>query len=58
MDYQKTVYRFGATYDLLNDWGYVNDARVYYNYSEGFEPQTFTNEDGETVSAPQEHGPA
>lgn len=53
-DFQETVYRFGATYGLVEDWGMVDEARVYYSYSEGFEPQTFTDADGNTVSAPQE----
>ncbi len=52
--FEQEVYRFGATYDILDDWGFVNDARVYYSYSEGFEPQTFTDADGNNVSAPQE----
>lgn len=54
VDYSEAVYRIGATYDLLDSWNFIDDARVYYNYSEGFEPQTFTNADGVTVSAPQE----
>ncbi len=52
--FEETVYRFGATYGLVENWGAIDQARVYYSYSEGFEPQTFTNADGETVSAPQE----
>lgn len=54
VDYSEAVYRIGATYDLLDNWNFIDDARVYYNYSEGFEPQTYTNADGVTVSAPQE----
>jgi len=53
-DFSETVYRLGATYGIVEDWGAVDQARVYYSYSEGFEPQTFTDADGNTVSAPQE----
>lgn len=53
-DFQKTVFRVGATYDVVADWGVVNDSKIYYSYSEGFEPQTFINADGDAVSAPQE----
>jgi iron complex outermembrane receptor protein len=52
--FEEEVYRFGATYDIVDDWGMVDDARVYYSYSEGFEPQTFTDANGATISAPQE----
>lgn len=52
--FEEEVYRFGATYDIVDDWNFVDDARLYYSYSEGFEPQTFTDADGNTVSAPQE----
>lgn len=52
--FDETVYRFGATYELLNNWQFVDDGRVYYSYSEGFEPQTFIDEAGAFTSAPQE----
>ena len=52
--FQETVYRLGVTYDLVDYWRFVDDMRVYYNYSEGFEPQNFTDASGNTVSAPQE----
>ena len=52
--FEEEVYRFGATYDIADNLGFVDDARVYYSYSEGFEPQTFNDADGNTVSAPQE----
>lgn len=52
--FQETVFKFGATYNLFRDWGSLDDANLYYSYSEGFEPQTFTDGDGRTVSAPQE----
>jgi iron complex outermembrane recepter protein len=54
IDFTEQVYRFGATYDIADDFGIVDDARVYYSYSEGFQPQTFTDADGVTVSAPRE----
>lgn len=53
VEYDEFVYRVGTTYDLIDNWGFIDDGRVYYNYSEGFEPQTFTDEDGDTVAAPQ-----
>ncbi|MBD3647727.1 MAG: TonB-dependent receptor, partial [Pseudomonadales bacterium] len=53
VDFSETVYKFGATYDLVDYWGAVDDARVYYSYSEGFEPQTYTDVNGKTISAPQ-----
>ncbi|MEQ8515284.1 MAG: TonB-dependent receptor plug domain-containing protein, partial [Chromatocurvus sp.] len=52
--FEEEVYRFGATYDFVDNWGVVDDARFYYSYSEGFEPQTFIDADGNTASAPQE----
>jgi len=53
--FAESAYRAGVTYDLLaTGRGAVDDVRVYYNYSEGFQPQTFTDGDGNTVSAPQE----
>lgn len=52
--FEETVYRFGATYQLVENWGPMDQSRVYYSYSEGFEPQTYTDADGNTVSAPQE----
>jgi outer-membrane receptor for ferric coprogen and ferric-rhodotorulic acid len=52
--FTESVYRFGATYDVVDDWGFVTDARVYYSYSEGFQPQTYTDADGNTVAAPQD----
>ncbi|PLW81376.1 hypothetical protein CWI75_16220 [Kineobactrum sediminis] len=54
VEYSETVFRVGTTYDVIDSWGIIDDGRVYYNYSEGFEPQVFTNEEGDTVSAPQE----
>lgn len=52
--FDQEVYRLGATYDIVDDAGFIDDARVYYSYSEGFEPQTFTDAAGNNVSAPQE----
>ena len=52
--FEEEVYRFGATYDIIDNLGFIDDARVYYSYSEGFEPQTFNDADGNTVSAPQQ----
>lgn len=51
--FEETVFRFGGTYDIVDEWGIVNDSVVYYSYTEGFEPQTFVDGDGNAVSAPQ-----
>jgi len=53
-NFREQVYRFAATYDIADDLGIINDARLYYSYSEGFQPQTFTDANGITVSAPRE----
>ena len=52
--FRENVYRFGATYDLVDDWASVSDARVYYSFSEGFQPQTYIDADGNTIAAPRE----
>lgn len=52
--FEEVVYKLGATYGLVENWGMVDTAKTYYSYSEGFEPQTYTDGDGVTVSAPQE----
>ncbi len=54
IDFREQVYRFAATYDVADNVGIIDDARLYYSYSEGFQPQTFTDADGNTVSAPRE----
>lgn len=52
--FEETIFRVGGTYDFIDNWGVVNDSVAYYSYTEGFEPQTFIDGDGNTVSAPQE----
>lgn len=53
-EFQESVFRLGATYDLADDTGNIDDARVYYSFSEGFEPQILTDADGNSLSAPQD----
>ncbi len=53
-DFKETVYRFGATYEVSDGGETVNDARVYYSYSEGFQPQILIDSDGIGLSAPQD----
>ena len=52
--FDEFVFRFGATYGVLENVGPIDAGRIYYSYSEGFEPQTFLGEDGNFTSAPQE----
>lgn len=52
-DFQETVFRVGATYQLAENRGAIGDARIYYSFSEGFEPQILIDGDGVGLSAPQ-----
>lgn len=52
--WSKTVGRFGATYDIMDQGDIVDDARIYFSYSEGFQPQSITDADGNTVQMPRE----
>jgi iron complex outermembrane recepter protein len=54
ISFSEQVYRFGATYDVIDELGFIDDARIYYSYSEGFQPQTIIDADGIPVSAPRE----
>ena len=50
-----TVGRFGVTYDLTDGLGSLNDARVYFSYSEGFRPNVAVFDiDGNALTDPQE----
>jgi outer-membrane receptor for ferric coprogen and ferric-rhodotorulic acid len=53
-DFQEAVFRFGATYDVADYRGFVDDARIYYSFTEGFEPQILIDADGNGLSAPQD----
>jgi outer membrane receptor for ferric coprogen and ferric-rhodotorulic acid len=53
--YTETVSRFGATYDLTDDHGALDDARLYISYSEGFNPNlNVVDGDGNALTTPQE----
>ncbi len=54
-EYTESVSRFGVTYDLADDWGAVDDARLYFSYSEGFNPNlNVVDQDGNPLTTPQE----
>ncbi len=53
-DFQEMVFRIGATYDVADGRGFVDDAKVYYSFTEGFEPQILIDADGNGLSAPQD----
>ena len=53
--YTESVSRFGATYDIADEVGAVDDARLYFSYSEGFNPNlNVVDEDGNPLTTPQE----
>ena len=50
-----TVGRFGVSYDLTDGGDWLNDARVYFSYSEGFRPNVAVFDiDGNALTDPQE----
>jgi outer membrane receptor for ferric coprogen and ferric-rhodotorulic acid len=53
-DWSKVVGRLGVTYDIAERGEILDDARIYVNYSEGFQPQTVTDANGNTIQAPRE----
>lgn len=53
-EFQESVFRFGATYDIVDNVGAIDDARIYYSFSEGFQPQILIDSDGQGLSAPQD----
>ena len=54
-EYSESVSRFGVTYDVADDWGSVDDARVYFSFSEGFNPNlNVVDKDGRPLTKPQE----
>ncbi len=55
-EYTESVMRFGATWDLTADDGpIVDDARIYFSYSEGFNPNlNIVDKDGNPLTTPQE----
>jgi outer membrane receptor for ferric coprogen and ferric-rhodotorulic acid len=52
-DFTKFLSRYALTYDVVNDWGAVDDGKAYFNYSQGFQPQVLINTAGNPVSYPQ-----
>lgn len=54
-EYTESVSRFGVTYDIADDGPVVDDARVYFSYSEGFNPNlNVVDKDGRPLTKPQE----
>lgn len=52
--YDEIVSRFGATYGLVEGRGAVDAVNVYFNYSEGFNPNLgVTDADGNALTTPQ-----
>ncbi|MDZ7826479.1 MAG: TonB-dependent receptor [Gammaproteobacteria bacterium] len=53
--FEEEVYRFGATYDVVDDWELSSTTRGCTPApARAFEPETLTDASGNTVSAPQE----
>ena len=51
----RVVPRAGVTYQLTDGWRSMNDARIYFSYSEGFVPNVGVfGQQGEALTAPQE----
>ncbi len=51
--FSKIVKRAGIVYDLLDQHGFVDSVKTYFNYSEGFQPQTLLDKNANAVSYPQ-----
>jgi len=51
--FTKFVKRIGAVYDLLDEHGAVDEVKAYLNYSEGFQPQTIEDKNGQPHPFPQ-----
>ena len=53
-DFNEFLVRFGATYDLTDGSGMLDDAKLYVSYSEGFTPQFVSDLQGGQRFLPQE----
>lgn len=57
-DYTEVIQRYGITFDLAEEGqylgGYLDDARLYVSYSEGFEPEFSSTALGVPVFLPRE----
>ncbi len=51
--FREIVTRAGITYDVIDDVGFVNDAKAYFSYTESFQPQIVTDSDGVVRFLPQ-----
>ena len=52
--FTEVVKRFGVTYNLLHEGNVIDDANVYFSYSEGFEPQVIFDINNNPDVIPQE----
>ena len=52
-EFTKFVKRVGIVYDLIDQHGFVDAVKTYFNYSEGFQPQIIVDKDGNPQSFPQ-----
>ena len=50
----KFLKRGGIVYDLVQERGPIDGIKLYFNYSEGFQPQIIVDKDGNPESFPQE----
>lgn len=53
IEFTKFVKRMGLVYDLIEARGPLDGVKSYFNYSEGFQPQTIVNKEGNPESFPQ-----
>jgi iron complex outermembrane recepter protein len=53
IEFTKFVKRVGLVYDLLDSRGPIDGVKTYFNYSEGFQPQTIVNKEAQAEPFPQ-----
>jgi outer membrane receptor for ferric coprogen and ferric-rhodotorulic acid len=53
IEFTKFVKRLGLVYDLIDSRGPIDGVKGYFNYSEGFQPQTIVNKEGHPEPFPQ-----
>jgi len=53
IEFTKFVKRAGLVYDLIDSRGDIDGIKGYFNYSEGFQPQTIVNKEGQAQPFPQ-----
>jgi outer membrane receptor for ferric coprogen and ferric-rhodotorulic acid len=53
IEFTKFVKRMGLVYDLIESRGPIDGVKGYFNYSEGFQPQTIVNKQAQAEPFPQ-----